>query len=139
MTQHADPAHCQIVSVLEFLQYKLSSGTGPSTLRTYVAAISACHGLIDGISVGKHPLVARFIRGAKRLRPPTRATVPSWDLAIVLEGLAGPPFEPLESAPDRLLTLKMFFSHGHYLSKENWGFTGFVSPAILLRFCPWAS
>ncbi len=97
------------VSVLEFLQEKLSSDTCPGTLRVYVAAISACHVLIDGVSVGKHPLVARFIRGAKRLRPPTRATVPSWDLAIVLEGLIMTPFEPLESAPIRFLTLKMFF------------------------------
>ena len=74
-----------------------------------MAASLACHVLIDRVSVGKHHLVARFILGAKRLRPPTRATVPSWDLAIVLEGLAGTPFEPLESAPDRLLTLKMVF------------------------------
>ncbi len=106
---HVDPVHCQVVSVLEFLQEKLSSGTCPGTLRVYVAAISACHVLIDGVSVGKHPLVARFIQGAKRLRPPTRATVPSWDLAIVLEGLVTTPFEPLESAPVRFLTLKMFF------------------------------
>ncbi len=106
---HVDPVHCQVVSVLEFLQDKLSSGTCPGTLRVYVAAISACHVLIDGVSVGKHPLVARYIRGAKRLRPPTRATVPLWDLAIVLEGLVMTPFEPLESAPVRFLTLKMFF------------------------------
>ena len=59
--------------------------------------------------MGKHPLVARFIRGAKRLRPPTRATTPSWDLSIMLEGLIDTPFEPLESEPDRLLTLKMVF------------------------------
>ncbi len=116
MAHHIDPVHCQIVSVLEFLQEKLSSGTCPGTLRVYVAAISACHVLIDGVSVGKHPLVARFIRGAKRLRPPTRATVPSWDLAIVLEGLVMTPFEPLESAPIRFLTLKMFFFNGHYFS-----------------------
>ncbi len=77
MAHHVDPVHCQVVSVLEFLEEKLSSGTCPGTLRVYVAAISACHVLIDGVSVGKHPLVARFIRGAKRLRPPTRVTVPS--------------------------------------------------------------
>ncbi len=72
MAHHVDPVHCQVVSVLEFLQEKLSSGTCPGTLRVYVAAISACHVLIDGVSVGKHPLVARFIRGAKRLRQSLR-------------------------------------------------------------------
>ncbi len=100
----------------QFLQEKLSSGTCPGTLRVYVAAISACRVLIDGVSVGKHPLVARFIRGVKWLWPPTRATVPSWDFAIVLEGLVMTPFEPLESAPIRFLTLKSFFFNGHYFS-----------------------
>ncbi len=93
MTHHADPVNCQIVSVLEFLQEKLSSGTCPGTLRIYVAAISACHALIDGVSVGKHPLVTRFIRRAKRLRLLTRETVPSWEFAITLEGQVDTPFE----------------------------------------------
>lgn len=41
-----------------------------------------CNALIDGISVGKHPLVACFISGARRLRSPVRIK----DLAGVLEG-----------------------------------------------------
>ncbi len=32
MAHHVDPVHCQVVSVLEFLQEKLSSGTCPGTL-----------------------------------------------------------------------------------------------------------
>ncbi len=39
----------------------------PSTLKVYVAAISAFHATIDGPSVGKHDLVIRFLRGARRL------------------------------------------------------------------------
>lgn len=72
---HADPVHCHIVSVLEFLQEKLSAGT--CTLRVFVAAITACHALIDGVSIGKHPLIACFIHGARHLRPPARVKVPS--------------------------------------------------------------
>jgi len=34
-------------------------------------------------------------------------SVPNWDLLIVLEGLLVPYFKPLESAPDRILTLKV--------------------------------
>ncbi len=109
MTHHTDPVHCQVVSVLKFLQEKLSSGTCPGTLRDYVSTISACHALIDRVSVRKHPLVACFIHGAKQLRSPTRVTVPSWDLAVVLEGLVGTSFEPLESATVKLLTLKIVF------------------------------
>ncbi len=33
--------------------------------------------------------------------------VPHWDLAVVLEALCKPPFEPIEEISERLLTLKM--------------------------------
>ncbi len=33
--------------------------------------------------------------------------VPSWDLSVVLEDLMVAPFEPLESAPERILTVKV--------------------------------
>ncbi len=69
----------------------------PATLKVYVAAISAGHALIGGVSVGHHPLVSRFMQGSRRLRPFRPTQVPSWDLSIVLEGLSGHPFEPLES------------------------------------------
>lgn len=78
----------------------------PSTLKVFVAAISAFHITIDGRSVGKHNLVIRFLRGAKRLRPSRPPTVPSWDLALVLGALASPPFEPLQSVGLRELSLK---------------------------------
>ncbi|KAI2656086.1 Transposon Ty3-G Gag-Pol polyprotein [Labeo rohita] len=136
VTHHADPVHCQVVSVLEFLQEKLSSGISPGTLRVYVAAISACHTLIDGVSVGKHPLVARFIRGARRLRPPTRATVPSWDLAIVLEenrdlqALATSP-SCLDFAPG--LVKAILHPHPNYLPKVPF-LT--INPVVLEAFSP---
>ncbi|KAI2653970.1 Non-reducing polyketide synthase PKS8-1 [Labeo rohita] len=88
---NVDPVNCQIASVLDFMQEKLSTGTCPATLRGYVAALSACHALIDGAPLGSHPLLSRFLRGARRLRPPVKTKIPSWDLAIVLEGLVGTP------------------------------------------------
>ncbi len=78
----------------------------PSTLKVYVAAISAFYAAIDGRSVGKHDLVIRFLRGARRLRPSRPPTVPSWDLALVLEALALPPFEPLQTVGLWELSLK---------------------------------
>ncbi len=47
------------------------------------------------------------MRGARRLRPVHPTAVPSWDLSVVLEGLVTAPFEPLESASDWILTLKV--------------------------------
>lgn len=78
----------------------------PSTLKVYVAAISAFHAAIDGRSVGKHDLVIRFLIGARRLKPSRPPTMPSWDLAMVLGALALPPFEPLQSVGLKELTLK---------------------------------
>ncbi len=48
-----------------------------------------------------------FMRGVRWLRPVRPTAVPSWDLSVVLEGLVTAPFEPLESAPERILTLKV--------------------------------
>ncbi|KAI2660324.1 hypothetical protein H4Q32_007859 [Labeo rohita] len=94
-----DPVHCPIGSVLEILQSRFSEGITPATLKVYVAAISAEHAPTEGVSFGrddqmKHPpWVSRFMQGLRRLRPFRFAQVPSWDLSIVLEGLAGHPFE----------------------------------------------
>ncbi|KAI2653807.1 enzymatic polyprotein [Labeo rohita] len=63
-----DPVNCPVGSVMEFLQDRLSAGLTHSTLKVYVAAIAAYHAPLGGLSVGKNPLVTRFLRGA--LRPP---------------------------------------------------------------------
>ncbi len=95
--------------MLEFLQDRFSAGLTPSTLRVYVAAIAAFHAPLDVGPLGRHQLVVRFLRGAWRMRPATRSRVPTWDLAVVLEGLSLAPFEPLELATTKNLTFKMVF------------------------------
>ncbi|XP_067226371.1 uncharacterized protein [Chanodichthys erythropterus] len=62
-----------------------------------------------GSSLGRDPLVVRFLRGALRLRPVVRTKTPTWDLTIVLQGLAEAPFEPIEEVSDKFLTLKTIF------------------------------
>ncbi len=82
-----DPRRCTIRAVLSFLQQGLERRLSPSTLKVYVAAISAYHDPVEGKSVGKHNLVVRFLRGARRLNPPRPPSLPSWDLALVLRAL----------------------------------------------------
>ncbi|KAL0168374.1 hypothetical protein M9458_036596, partial [Cirrhinus mrigala] len=101
-----DLVSCPVGTVLEFLQDRFSAGLTHSTLKVYVAAISAYHAPLGGLSVGKNPLITRFLRGALRLRPPARPCVPSWDLSVVLEALCRPPFEPIEDISDHHLTIK---------------------------------
>ncbi len=101
-----DPRRCPIAVVLSFLQDGLERRLSPSTLKVYVAAIAAHHDAVDGKSLGKHDLVIRFLRGARRLNPPRPHLVPSWDLPSVLSALRGAPFEPLQSVELKFLSLK---------------------------------
>ncbi len=101
-----DPVNYPVGPVLEFLQERLTAGAAATTLRVYVAAIAARREL-DEIPLGRHRMVSAFMRGVRRLRPTRPTAVPSWDLSVVLEGLVTAPFEPLESAPERILTLKV--------------------------------
>ena len=71
-----------------------------------MAAISACHVGFDGVTPGAHPLAMRFLKGVRRLRPVIGPSVPSWDLALVLEALCGPPFEPIGSIDMKFLSYK---------------------------------
>ncbi len=101
-----DPRRCSIRTVLSFLQQGLERRLSPSTLKVYVAAISAYHDPVEGKSVGKHNLVVRFLRGARRLNPPRPPSLPSWDLALVLRALITAPFEPLQSVELKFLSMK---------------------------------
>ncbi len=101
-----DPRRCPIAVVLSFLQDGLERRLSPSTLKVYVAAIAAHHDAVDGKTLGKHDLVIRFLRGARRLNPPRPHLVPSWDLPSVLSALRGAPFEPLQSVELKFLSLK---------------------------------
>jgi len=90
-----------------FLKDGLEWRLSPSTLKVYVAAIAAHHDPIEGKSVGKHYLIVRFLRGARRLNPPRPPLVPSWDLSVVLNALQSAPFEPLQSVELEYLSIKM--------------------------------
>ncbi len=92
--------------MLSFLQERLERRLSPSTLKVYVAAIAAHHDAVDSRSLGKHDLIVRFLRGARRLNPPRSPLMPSWDLSIVLAGLQRGPFEPLDSVELKFLSAK---------------------------------
>ncbi len=101
-----DTRRCTIGVVFSFLQERLEHRLSPSTLKVYVAAIAAHHDAVDGRSLGKHDLIVRFLKGARRMNPSRSPLVPSWDLSIVLAGLQRGPFEPLDSVELKFLSLK---------------------------------
>ncbi|KAL0186170.1 hypothetical protein M9458_017840, partial [Cirrhinus mrigala] len=83
-TRGEDPASCDILVILSFLQELLDKGCSPSMLKVYVAAITASHAPIAGQSVGRNNLV--------EVEPSS--------------ALKGPPFEPLTSSDLQPLTFK---------------------------------
>ncbi|KAL6479143.1 hypothetical protein MHYP_G00125760 [Metynnis hypsauchen] len=84
----------------------LDKGKAFSTIKVYLAAISACHIGFGDKPVWQHPLVCRFMKGAHRKRPVSRPLVPPWDLSLVLDALCCHPFEPLEGVGLKFLSLK---------------------------------
>ncbi len=105
-SRREDPRRCTIGVVLSFLQERLECRLSPSTLKVYVATIAAHHNAVDGRSLGKHDLIVRFLKEARRMNPSRSPLVPSWDLSIVLAGLQRGPFEPLDSVELKLLSIK---------------------------------
>jgi hypothetical protein len=104
-----DPHSTSVKDICDFLQDKLSAGIQWQTLKGYVAAIFACHRSFTVHSLGKDRQIIQFLKGVFRIRPPIKPIVPSWDLHVVLQALAGAPFEPLNSASLKYLTLKTAF------------------------------
>ncbi len=131
-----DPRRCSIRAVLSFLQQRLELRLSPSTLKVYVAAISTHHDPVEGKSVGKHNLVVRFLRGARRLNPPRPPSLPSWDLALVLRALITAPFEPLQSVELKFLSMKTLLLTGLASIKRVGDLQAFSVDDSCLEFGP---
>ena len=132
-TNHAVPSQCEVGSVLSFLQNLLEKGLAFSTIKVYAAAVSAGHAGCDGGPIFSHPLVKRFLRGARRVRPVSRVLTPRWDLPTVLRGLSRDPFEPLSQAPLDALSFKTALLLALVSAKRAGELTALsVSPSCLL-------
>ena len=49
------------------------------------------HEEVDGIRIGQHPLVSRFVKGVFNCRPPAPWYASTWDVGVVLSFLEGAP------------------------------------------------
>lgn len=59
-----------------------------------------------GGKTSQRPLVCRFMKGAHWLLAVSRPLSPPWNLAVVLDGLSGPPLKPMEEVNLKHLSLK---------------------------------
>ena len=75
------------------------------TLGVYRSPISSNHETVDGFVIGKHPMMAKFIKGVFSLRPPEPKYFVTWDVRQVLNFLKT--WAPTESLSLKQLTLKL--------------------------------
>ncbi len=95
--------------ILDFLQHLLELGRSASTLKVYVAALSAHRSEFGASSLGSDQLIVAFLKGANRLCPPRAVRSPTWDLSMVLSSLCQPPFEPILESDIKWLSFKTAF------------------------------
>jgi len=70
---------------LEFLTSLYKEGLQYRTINTIRSAVSTTHDHIEGVPIGKHPLVSRLFRGIHNLRPPQPRYVNTWEVDMVVE------------------------------------------------------
>ena len=99
-----DPVSGPIEDVVNFLPHLYAEGSQYRSLGSYRLAIASMHALVDGVSVGQHPLVSRLLRGVFHSRPPLPRYSGTWDVAKVLAFLNGHDLED-SNFPLKLLTL----------------------------------
>ena len=79
-----DPLSNDLVKILEFLAHLFHSGRAYSTINVTRSALSATLDPINNISIGRHPLVQRFMRAVYNLNPPRPRYNGTWDVNKVL-------------------------------------------------------
>ena len=85
MERGYEPIRSSLSAILEFLTTEFLQGKQYRTINTYRSAISMTHGPIDGVVVGKHPLVCRLLKGVYNQRPPQPRYSFTWDVCVVLD------------------------------------------------------
>lgn len=83
--REVDPFSCSVKYFLEFLTSLFKEGLQYRTINTIRSAVSMTHDSIEGIPMGKHPLVSRLFKGIHNLRPPQPRYVTTWDVDMVVE------------------------------------------------------
>ena len=109
------PAEAPVAEVAEFLnglrtvQHK-GKPLAPSTIAGYKSAIAAIHkGFPDGTTVSSNTDMSTLIKGLFVVSAKPRKLNETCDIPTVLKYLAGPPFEPMNTAPLRSVAVKTAF------------------------------
>ena len=79
-----NPIKGPITDILNFLAELFEQGYEYRSLNSYRSAISSIHEKVDGVEIGKHPLLTQILKGAFNQRPPKPKYSSIWNVDQVL-------------------------------------------------------
>ena len=100
-----NPVSGPIANVANFLAHLHEEGYQSRSLNAYRSAISSVHDTVDGVEVGKRPVISRLLKGAYHARPPLSRYTCTWDVQVVLHYFES--LGPSMSLSLKLLTFKL--------------------------------
>ena len=73
--------------VVNFLAELHQQGYQSRSLNAFRSAISSARDQVDGVAIGKHPMICRMLKGAIHARPPLPHYTATWDVQTVKQYL----------------------------------------------------
>ena len=106
--REVDPFSCDIKHILDYLGALFVDKKECSCIGTHRSAISAYHTPVEGLPVGKHPLVRLLMKGASNERPALPKYRYIWEVELVIKKFCSMPDNEaltLEQLGYKLITL----------------------------------
>ena len=108
--QGVDPLNPTAAQVASFIFDLFDThGLSPRTIKGYRTCIGSVLNRTGKTRVVLHRTISDMIASMELQRPRATPVLPQWDLGVVLEALNKPPYEPLQEASFKHLTLKTVF------------------------------
>jgi len=102
--QGRNPTERPLVDILNFLVDFFKQGYEYTSLNSYRSVMSSIHEKVDGVEIGKHPLMTQMLRGAFNQRPPRPKYKSVWEVDQVVSTFRSE--DPSDSLPLQSLTIK---------------------------------
>lgn len=84
LERHQDPLSCSLNTILEYLSNLHLTGKAYSTINVHRSMLSMTLDPINGIPVGKHPLIIKLMKGCFNRNPPKPKYSVFWEVDKVL-------------------------------------------------------
>ena len=104
-----NPVKASLPNIADFLLYlRTEKELSLSAVKGYRSALNHIFSL-KGLNLAASPALSMLFKSFSKSCPPKEVCPPAWDVSLVLRSLSKPPYEPLEKASIRDLTLKTVF------------------------------